>query len=354
LAEHVHNHEPEPQETKKNKILLTAEEFQTLQDKAKKSEEYFDRFLRLQADFDNYKKRLEKEKVEFIKFANEEIITEILKIIDDFERAVEAGKIKHDFDILYKGIEMIHKDFKEFLKQKGLKEIETKGKPFNPHEHEAIEVVEDEETIKGFAHDVGQSVYHGPASDSLLQANVAVFNCYRDSEQIADFHMISGLIQTSDGDAFKFKSERTDWRKMRPQVWAMERRVSCRSNIRYIHSYITHLHDDKTYPASETWCDAIRKSLVAMGRATEDIGNVFKCPGARRGDSSYAINPNCRRDSPGDTVLLFEAKAGWNQHGGPELFTFDNHVPKGGFVVLNDGTVKFLGTEEELKQLRWE
>ena len=61
-----------------------------------------------------------------------------MQILDDFERAVDAGKTKHDFDILYKGVEMIYKDLKEFLKQKGLKEIEAKGKPFNPHEHEAM------------------------------------------------------------------------------------------------------------------------------------------------------------------------------------------------------------------------
>jgi molecular chaperone GrpE len=138
LAEHKHNNEQEPEDTKKNKILLTVEEFKALEDKAKKSEEYFNSLLRLQADFDNYRKRLEKDKIEFIKFANEEIISEILKIIDDFERAVEAGKTKHDFDVLYKGIEMIYKDFKEFLKQKGLKEIEAQGKPFNPNEHEAM------------------------------------------------------------------------------------------------------------------------------------------------------------------------------------------------------------------------
>ena len=126
------------EETKKNKILLTTEEFHALEDKAKKSDEYFDRLLRLQADFDNYKKRLEKEKIEFIKFANEEIIAEILKILDDFERAVEAGKTKHDFDILYKGIEMIHNDLRYFLKQQGIEQIEAKGKPFNPHEHEAM------------------------------------------------------------------------------------------------------------------------------------------------------------------------------------------------------------------------
>jgi hypothetical protein len=65
------------------------------------------------------------------------------------------------------------------------------------------------------------------------------------------------------------------------------------------------------------------------------------------------MNPSCSYNSPADVVLLFEAKDGWNQHGGPELFTFDNHDPKGGLVLLNDGTLKFIRTEEELKQLRW-
>jgi hypothetical protein len=65
------------------------------------------------------------------------------------------------------------------------------------------------------------------------------------------------------------------------------------------------------------------------------------------------MNPNCKPDSPPDMVLLFETKAGWNQHGGLELFTFDNHDPKGGCVLLNDGTVKFIRTPEQLQQLRW-
>jgi hypothetical protein len=69
--------------------------------------------------------------------------------------------------------------------------------------------------------------------------------------------------------------------------------------------------------------------------------------------SDYAMNPNCREGSPKDMVFVFESKPGWNQHGGPDLFTFDNHDPKGGLVLLNDGTVKFIRTEEELKQLRW-
>ncbi|MDI6448547.1 hypothetical protein [Anaerobaca lacustris] len=66
------------------------------------------------------------------------------------------------------------------------------------------------------------------------------------------------------------------------------------------------------------------------------------------------MNAACEANSPPDMVRLFETKAGWNQHGGPELFTFDNHDPRGGCVLLNDGTVKFIRTEEELHALRWE
>ncbi len=65
------------------------------------------------------------------------------------------------------------------------------------------------------------------------------------------------------------------------------------------------------------------------------------------------MNPYCEPNSPKDVVFLFEAKPGWNQRGGPELFTFDNHNHKGGCVRLNGGEVKFIRTEEELKQLRW-
>ena len=82
--------------------------------------------------------------------------------------------------------------------------------------------------------------------------------------------------------------------------------------------------------------------------------------GGRSWISDYAMNPNCTPDSPGGTVLLFESKPGWNQHGGPELFTFDNHDPKGGCVLLHsdqsrfDGDiVLFIRTEEELHALRW-
>ena len=79
----------------------------------------------------------------------------------------------------------------------------------------------------------------------------------------------------------------------------------------------------------------------------------FKCPSAREGKCHYAMNPHCEPNSPPDMVLLFETEGGWNKHGGPELFTFDHHEPRGGCVLLNDGTSRFIRTKEELEQLRW-
>ena len=110
------------------------------------------------------------------------------------------------------------------------------------------------------------------------------------------------------------------------------------------------------YPKPNVWCDAMLLGAYYKMRYhidTEDIVHPLSCPSAGEGKNHYAMNPNCQPNSSGDMVLLFETKAGWNQHGGPELFTFDNHEPKGGCVLLNDGTVKFIRTEEELNALRW-
>lgn len=124
------------------------------------------------------------------------------------------------------------------------------------------------------------------------------------------------------------------------------------------------------------WCDDLAESFRHHGRKEDFITKTFTCPSTRSpidangipakpidarlssrpspaGPADYAMNPYCTPDSPGDVVFLFEAKPGWNQHGGPELFTFDNHDHKGGCVKLNNGTTKFIRTKEELAQLRW-
>ncbi|MBU1113122.1 MAG: nucleotide exchange factor GrpE [Candidatus Omnitrophica bacterium] len=107
-----------------------------------------DKYLRLQAEFDNYKKRTFREKTEFIKFANEGLIIELLGILDNFERGVKAADLTKDFSLLHKGVDMISKQLHALLETKGLKRIITIGETFDPHQHEAMEVVEDDNLIQ--------------------------------------------------------------------------------------------------------------------------------------------------------------------------------------------------------------
>jgi len=126
-------------EHKEKIIEIKDSELKQLKEKAIKADEYWDRLLRLQAEFDNAKKRMQKEKIDFIKFASEEIILELLGILDDLERSVEATQTKHeDPQAFLKGIEMILAHLYEMLKKKGVRVIESKGKQFDPHLHEAL------------------------------------------------------------------------------------------------------------------------------------------------------------------------------------------------------------------------
>lgn len=130
------------------------------------------------------------------------------------------------------------------------------------------------------------------------------------------------------------------------RIWCAALRMHIREPLRDA------MGGEDRYPPPAEWCDIMDEYKRTRYPSRERITWGLKCP-AQKGRCHYAMNPNCEPNSPADMVLLFETKAGWNQHGGPELFTFDNHDPKGGCVLLNDGTVKFIRTEEELKQLRW-
>lgn len=127
-------------------VSLPEEEYLKLKEEAAKAEEYRDKSLRLQADFENIRKRLQREKEEFLKFANEGLILELLNILDDLERAVNLTEARHqDLPSFLKGVEMILAHLYEMLKKNGVKSIEAKGKLFDPHLHEALTQVEDKE-----------------------------------------------------------------------------------------------------------------------------------------------------------------------------------------------------------------
>ena len=98
-----------------------------------------DKYVRLLAEFENMRKRQERERSEIIKYAHEEIVVEFLGIYDDLERALSASKSKLEQDeALVKGLEMVVNNMRELLKKYGVKPIESVGKPFNPNMHEPL------------------------------------------------------------------------------------------------------------------------------------------------------------------------------------------------------------------------
>lgn len=135
--------EPEVKELEKTVTILELE-YAALQEEASKGKEAWDKMLRMQADFDNVRKRLERDKQEFTKFATEGIIAELLNILDDLERAVDLAETKHqDLPAFLKGVEMILAHLYEMLKDHGVKPIDAKGKQFDPHFHEALMQADD-------------------------------------------------------------------------------------------------------------------------------------------------------------------------------------------------------------------
>ena len=102
-----------------------------------------DTFLREKAELDNFKKRLIKEKEDFVQFANERLLKELLQIEDNLERAMAAPNAT--LESLKEGVEMIQKQFKDFLKNQKVEAIEALGKPFDPNLHEVLNQQESEE-----------------------------------------------------------------------------------------------------------------------------------------------------------------------------------------------------------------
>ena len=113
-----------------------------LEEKEKEIKENHDRLLRLAADFENYKKRAAKEKEEWTKFANEDLIRAILPFIDNLERAVNHAQKVSDVGVLIEGVRLTLQQLLQALNKFGLSTFESVGKPFDPTVHQAMLVVE--------------------------------------------------------------------------------------------------------------------------------------------------------------------------------------------------------------------
>ena len=149
----VHEEEPKGRKNKRNKNDKQVEELK------EKYDELNDKYLRLFSEFDNYRKRTAKEKIELSKTASESIMVDLLPILDDFERALQTMENK-ETDANYEGVVLIYNKFKRTLEQKGLEEINAKDAVFDTDEHEALtNVPVTDEAQKGKVLDVIQKGY---------------------------------------------------------------------------------------------------------------------------------------------------------------------------------------------------
>jgi len=114
------------------------------QEKDNFSKEYLKHSERLQADFDNYKKRQEKKQKEFIEFANERLISNLLTVVDNLERALDSAKNNKNSKAIKEGVNNILKEFHNILNKEGVKPMQSIGHRFDPYKHEAVMRVDTE------------------------------------------------------------------------------------------------------------------------------------------------------------------------------------------------------------------
>jgi len=129
-------------EALKNLEEELSENKKLVQEKDNLCKEYLKHLVRLQADFDNYKKRQEKKQKEFIEFANERLINNLLTVLDNLERALYSAKNEENVKAIREGINNILKEFQNILNKEGVKPMQSIGHRFDPYKHEAVMTAE--------------------------------------------------------------------------------------------------------------------------------------------------------------------------------------------------------------------
>ncbi|MDO5707372.1 MAG: nucleotide exchange factor GrpE [Andreesenia angusta] len=149
------------------------EESTELDELKKELEEKNNRVLRLQADFDNYRKRVEKEKMEIVKFASADLVEKLLPVLDNFDRAVEEEmKNGNEDDGFLEGVKLIQKQLLNVLDTEDVKEIEAINKPFDPNYHNAIQMVESDDHDSNIVTEVFQKGYQ--MKDRVIRPSMVV------------------------------------------------------------------------------------------------------------------------------------------------------------------------------------
>ncbi len=151
-------HKKESKKDKAHKISKTEEQLEIAESELL---ELKDKHIRLQAEFDNYRKRTLKERMDLLKTASESLLVSILPVIDDFDRAVQTLDLIEEESHVKDGLMLIYTKFQDFLKQNGVKEIDAKEQPFDTDLHEAItKIPAPSEDLKGKIVDVVQKGYY--------------------------------------------------------------------------------------------------------------------------------------------------------------------------------------------------
>jgi molecular chaperone GrpE len=130
---------------------LTPEQIEELKSRAAKADEHWERLLRTTADFDNFKKRAAREKIEAAQYASYSLIQKLLPVLDNFEMALAAAQNAEGEKLasFQSGVVMIQQQLKSALTETGLEEIDATGQPFDPNLHEAISEQESAEVAEG-------------------------------------------------------------------------------------------------------------------------------------------------------------------------------------------------------------
>ena len=140
--EAAENEESQTEDVQDETVLTEEEKLaKELEEANKVIEDQKDKYLRLSAEFDNYRKRTMKEKAELILNGGEKSLSSILPVVDDFERAIKTMETATDVQAVKEGVELIYNKFMATLAQNGVKVIETKDQPLNTDYHEAIAVI---------------------------------------------------------------------------------------------------------------------------------------------------------------------------------------------------------------------
>lgn len=155
----------------KQALAAKSEEIKALEDK----------YLRLAAEFENYKRLAQREQRDYARFANEGLLRELLPIVDNLERAVRSSKEKHGRDGVIQGVEIILKQFTETLAKFGVRQIPSVGQVFDPTRHEAVARVESNTVPAGSVVEEFQRGYY--LHDRILRASMVTVAGAEQAEQ---------------------------------------------------------------------------------------------------------------------------------------------------------------------------